>query len=525
MLKRKWFLYMTEFFSGMSVMAIELGASRLLAPYFSSSQIVWTIIIGAIMIAMALGNIWGGRLADKNPSPDKMYFRVLIVAVWTAAIPFVGKYVIALVSLMLALLAGENFLIWASLLSCILLFVFPLMLLGSVSPALVKYAVKSLDENGKIVGELNALNTIGSIIGTFTPTFITIPAVGTAWTFIIFAAILLIIALIYFISVKRRLISVSVMTALAVVFAILASFATYSFNPASDEDESIYNYLRVEENDREIILSTNVLIGVQSTTRKDGALTGYYYDYALACPYMAGVAQKDEFNVLVLGMGTGTFATECYKYFENSVIEGVEIDKKIIDLAYDRFGLPDDDRITCVEFDARAYLRNAGKYDVIMVDAYRDITVQFQLSSVEFFSEVKEHLTDDGVMIVNLNMTSNSEGSINDYICDTIDSVFGTVYTAQAGGNIEVFASENPDIAEKFRETYPTMNPELYGMMNLVDRNLKLYEGGDLILTDDKAPVELLGMKVVDELISEQLAYYKEMFKGMSIKEMIDMLQ
>ena len=231
---------------------------------------------------------------------------------------------------------------------------------------------------------------------------------------VIFAAILLIIALIYFISVRRRLIRVSVLTALAVVFAILASFSTFSFNPSAYEDESIYNYLRVEENDREIILSTNVLIGVQSTTRKDGALTGYYYDYALACPYMAGVADKDEFNVLVLGMGTGTFATECYRYFENSVIEGVEIDQKIIDLAYDRFGLPEDDRITCVEFDARAYLRNAGKYDVIMVDAYRDITVQFQLASVEFFSEVKEHLTDDGVMILNLNMTSNSENSIND---------------------------------------------------------------------------------------------------------------
>lgn len=63
-LNNKIFLYLTEFFSGMSVMAVELGASRLLAPYFSSSQIVWTIIIGTIMIAMALGNIYGGKSAD-----------------------------------------------------------------------------------------------------------------------------------------------------------------------------------------------------------------------------------------------------------------------------------------------------------------------------------------------------------------------------------------------------------------------------------------------------------------------------
>ncbi len=75
----------------MSVMAVELGASRLLAPYFSSSQIVWTIIIGTIMIAMALGNIWGGRSADKDPNPDRLYRRILIAAVWIAAIPLVGK--------------------------------------------------------------------------------------------------------------------------------------------------------------------------------------------------------------------------------------------------------------------------------------------------------------------------------------------------------------------------------------------------------------------------------------------------
>ena len=86
-LQNKAYLYLTEFFAGMSVMAVELGASRLLAPYFSSSQIVWTIIIGTIMIAMALGNIYGGRAADKNPNPDRLYQRMLVAAVWIAMIP------------------------------------------------------------------------------------------------------------------------------------------------------------------------------------------------------------------------------------------------------------------------------------------------------------------------------------------------------------------------------------------------------------------------------------------------------
>ena len=91
LLKNKYFLYATEFFAGMSVMAVELGASRLMAPYFSSSQIVWTVIIGVIMIAMAVGNLWGGRMADKSKSPDKLYGRLILAAIWIALIPFSGR--------------------------------------------------------------------------------------------------------------------------------------------------------------------------------------------------------------------------------------------------------------------------------------------------------------------------------------------------------------------------------------------------------------------------------------------------
>ena len=163
-LENKLYLYLTEFFAGMSVMAVELGASRLLAPYFSSSQIVWTIIIGTIMIAMALGNIYGGRTADRDPDPDKLYRRLLISAVWIGAIPLVGKYVILLISGALVLTISNNFLILAAFLSCMIVFVFPLFLLGTVTPSLVKYTVSSLDEGGKVVGNLGAFNTVGSII-------------------------------------------------------------------------------------------------------------------------------------------------------------------------------------------------------------------------------------------------------------------------------------------------------------------------------------------------------------------------
>ena len=189
-LKNKYYLYMTEFFAGMSVMAVELGASRLLAPYFSSSQIVWTIIIGTIMIAMALGNIWGGKKADKNPNPDRLYMRLIIAAIWIAAIPLVGKYIILGISALLVFTVSNNLLIWAAFLACMVIFVFPLFLLGTVTPSLAKYTVDSLEDNGKTVGTLGAFNTIGSIIGTFLPTFVTIPAVGTSVTFLIFSGIL-----------------------------------------------------------------------------------------------------------------------------------------------------------------------------------------------------------------------------------------------------------------------------------------------------------------------------------------------
>ncbi|MBO5163344.1 MAG: fused MFS/spermidine synthase [Ruminococcus sp.] len=505
-------------------MAVELGASRLLAPYFSSSQIVWTIIIGTIMIAMALGNIFGGKSADKNPNPDKLYGRILIAGVWIAAIPFVGKFAVMGISALLVVTVNTNFLIWAAFITCMVVFVFPLFLLGTVTPSLVKYTVDSLDDSGKTVGMLNASNTIGSIIGTFVPTFISIPTVGTAVTFLIFSGILLVLGIVYFVSSKRGAVRV---TASAILFAVCCGLSPsmgFAFweKDLAYEGESVYNYLQVKDNDRRTALSTNVLFGVQSVYMKSGELTGMYYDYAMAAPIMADT--DDTVDILILGMGTGTYAKQCMQYFDGVTAEGVEIDEKIIELSRDYFELPDEVKVTA--YDGRAFLNVCDKkYDVIMVDAYQDITIPFQMSSKEFFTQVRGRLNDGGVMVCNMNMRSKENDGINSYLSDTVASVFSEVYTVDVSGstNRELFASNDPKMTERFREKSAALeNGELYSLMSSVNDGLTKYEAGDLILTDDKAPVELLGMSVIDDLIQDELEYYKERFKEDGIQGLLE---
>ena len=524
-LRNKFYLYLTEFFAGMSVMAVEMGASRLLAPYFSSSQIVYTIVIGTIMIAMALGNVWGGRSADKDPNPDRLYRRILVAAVWIAAIPLVGKYVILGVSGLLILTVSNNFLVLAAFIACMVIFVFPLFLLGTVTPCLAKYTVGSLDESGKIVGTLGAFNTIGSILGTFLPTFVTIPQVGTAVTFLIFSGVLLLLALVYFINRKSNRAGMAAAVVLFVLCSLFGHSDSFAFweKDLAYEGESIYNYLQVKENDNSVILSTNVLFGVQSILKKDDSLTGMYYDYALAAPLMTRGGGEEK-EVLILGMGTGTYARQCRKYFDGVSVEGVEIDAKITDLAHRYFELPKEVKVTT--YDGRAYLQAVDqKYDVIMVDAYQDITIPFQMSSTEFFAMVRDHLKEDGVMVVNMNMQSGEEGSINQYLTDTIAGVFDTVYTVNVTGstNRELFASCNSRINEVLAEnTGELSDPELKAMMERVSKNLQACGKGPHILTDDKAPVELLGMRVIDQMIRDEIGYYKEIFKEQGLEGLLN---
>lgn len=532
----KIYYFITEAFVGITIMGIEMSASRLISTYFSSSQIIWTFIIGVIMISMAIGNYWGGRQADKKPSYTRLYIELLFAGSYTILIPFVGRFVIAGITAGFALFVAKNLVIWASLFSCIILFVPPLLFLGKVTPSLVKYTMGE-KASGKIIGALEALNTVGSIVGTFLPTFLTIPFIGTSKSFILFGAMLASIGLIYLITyfiekrgggnrieVKPAILTIifALLMIISIPLSFNAKFVFWEEPTLVKEDESMYNYLKVDKDGKTYYFSTNVLFGVQSAINEDDSLTGMYYDYLLVSPYLV----KEKPKILILGNGTGTYATLLKNYMNlDCDITAVEIDQKIIDLSYEYFHMSEDINIICD--DGRNYLsRTKEMYDIILVDAYSSISAPFQMTTTEFFTMVKNHLVEDGLMMMNINMVASSEDSINQALCDTVTSVFGTTYTLRVpnGSGIETY-SFNGDVDMRAElETITSEDTRFTAMVERLKDGLKVHEDTGIRLYDDTADVEIRSIRALDELINEELEYYRETFREYGLRGLMEEL-
>ncbi|MDE7238116.1 MAG: spermidine synthase, partial [Lachnospiraceae bacterium] len=109
-----------------------------------------------------------------------------------------------------------------------------------------------------------------------------------------------------------------------------------------------------------------------------------------------------------------------------------------------------------------------------------------------------------------------SESSINAYLADTIAAVFPYIYTVDVPGttNRELFASQHADMLPLLEAHEEVLTDDaLRSLMQEVRERVVSYEAGEHLLTDDQAPVELLGMEVIDSLIQNELGYYKERFR------------
>ncbi len=531
---KNFLLYATSFFCGMSVMAVELSASKLLAPFFGSSQIIWTVIIGLIMISLSIGNVLGGRSADKHNSMNRLYLFIWAAALWIAVIPFVGKYLVTAISGLLILFLPNNLLVTGSALSCLIIFSAPLVALGMVSPYLVKLGVTDIENTGKTAGKIYAMNTIGSIIGTFLPTFVTIPLVGTSKTFLIFSMVLNLICLIYFIIRKSRFLKTIISSIIILVLLTLPLSDSYAFwKDCLVEKDSQYNYLQVSEDEDSVYLSTNVAFGVQSVYKKDNKLSGLYYDYALMAPqFIKDLDPAGKLDLLVLGNGTGTYAKQSKIYYPNIKTDAVEIDPEIVKLSREYFDFKDDEA-TIYETDGRTFLsdKNCGRYDVIMVDAFHDITIPFHMATKEFFTKVSEHLKPGGIIILNINMKSKGDNPINQYLSQTVKSVMDRVYTCDLSNstNVLLFASNDSDMLNNFENNISRLDPAnpLVNVSEYVSQNLQEVTEAKLVFTDDVAPVDVLAQSLLNDMVKDEVDYYKDManFDEKGIKGLLDMLK
>lgn len=184
----RWgFVEAVKFVSGVTTLAAELAAARLIAPAFGASTIVWANTIAIALAALAIGYWLGGRLADRHPNARAMARGGLAGALMVALIPLVA---IPLLSVTEDI--GE---FGGSFLAQLVLVAPPLVVLGALTPWAIRLRVDSVDGAGETTGRLYALSTAGGLVGNFAAALVLIPLVGTTWTFIIAAALLAVVCL------------------------------------------------------------------------------------------------------------------------------------------------------------------------------------------------------------------------------------------------------------------------------------------------------------------------------------------
>lgn len=385
-------LALVVFGAGTGSLATEISASRLLAPYYGSSTIVWANLIGLVLASLAVGYWLGGRLADRRPSRQLLGALILAAAALVAVLPFVTRPILDVAAEGLDRVSAGA--VIGSFFATLLLFAPPVALLGAVAPFAIRLAIADVREAGAVAGRLYALSTAGSLFGTFLPALVAIPLVGTQRTMLLSAAVLAA--------------SAAPLLGRRWLFAVVAPAALVAVPPgavkAADgviyEQESRYQFIQVRQEEGVRRLYLNEGIAVHSLWRPGTVLTGGVWDAFLAVPTLVGRPPRD---LAVLGNAGGTVARAFGVFYPSVRIDGAELDPAVTDAGYRFLGMGDNPRLVTHDADARPFLRRTRRrYDLVYVDAYRQPYVPFYLATREFFRLVRERLRPGGLVALNV---------------------------------------------------------------------------------------------------------------------------
>lgn len=484
-------IYALTFVAGSASLGGEIAAARLMAPWFGDSTLIWANTIGVVLVALSIGYWLGGRLADRDPSLRRLAQILLVAAGLFALLPFVaGPFLRVSVDALDHVSAGAFV---GSLLAVLVLLAVPMVVIGTVSPYVVKLAIGSVEEAGRVVGRLYAISTLGSLAGTFLSSLLLIPFLGTRRTFLVYALALAVVAVAALRSRRWALAPVGI----AVLMALpVGTVKAVGEGKVIWEKETLYQYARViEEPDGERRLELNEGQAVHSVYTPGQWLTGNYWDEFLTLPLAARADGSPPRSVAILGNAAGTVARQYGHYFPQTRVDGVELDGSLNEIAGSLFDLNrrDAPNVHLHTADARPFLRAADRrWDAIFVDAYRQPYVPFYLATREFFELARDRLNPGGVVLVNIGHPESSN-ALEEVLTATMRDVFATVVRDPSQDvNTIAMASDAPLSAQTLRRALPDLPADLRPVAEATAARLQPGLRGGKVYTDDVAPVEWL---------------------------------
>jgi predicted membrane-bound spermidine synthase len=493
----KYFLFALVFISGMTSLALEMCASRLLGAYFGTSLYIWGVLIGLILIYLTAGYFIGGRLADRYPSEQLLCIFTAAAALATSIVPFISQGILSWSITGIAELSVSIFA--SSLVGTMLLFAVPVTLLGLVSPFAIRLMTKDVRSSGRDSGSLYAISTAGSILGAFLPVLWLIPTFGVRRTLLIFGA-LLFAASLWGLRPRFR-----------PTFAVFLLALVIPLGPLKDiphliyDQESLYNYIQVTQlpnGTRELILNEGEAIHSIYYPNPNQVLTGWYWDYFLAAPYFnPGFTPNKLHRVGIIGLAGGTIAHQFTQVYGPVPIDGVEIDPAIVNVGRRFFNMNEPNLHVYVQ-DGRTFLETThAQYDLVAIDAFEQPYIPFQLTTKEFFATVRAHLSPTGVVALNTGHTTHDYRLVQAFV-NTMSQVFPSVYVFNVPGtfNTEVMATMQPTSVDTFRANLAQLDPA--SVMGQVASEvspvvMQGHADGGIVFTDDRAPIE----QITDQLL------------------------
>ncbi len=437
-------LHLVVFGAGAVLMALEIVGSRVVAPQFGSSIFVWGSLISVFLAGLSAGYYAGGRLADRWPSPRLLASLFVPPAAWILALPLAAP------PLSEAVIAADLGPEWGPLAITTLLFLFPSVCLGLISPFAIRLAASSITTVGNTAGVLYAVSTAGSILGTLGTAFFLIPAFGTRAIVYGLGAALLGLAAFLRLGVfvvpgwqrraepsagERIARSAAPLTVIAVGLAVTLGAAA----PAAAEErilyekDSAYHRIIVYEDGESRILRFN-------QTRQSGMylddpyrLRFLYTDYA----NLALVFKPDLTSVCFIGLGGGSLPKKYRRDYPSLRIDVAEIDPEVVKVAKRFFGFREDPAMNVGVVDGRVFLtrRRDARYDFVFVDAYYSDAIPFHMTTVEFLNLVKGRLSPDGVVAWNIiGSLEGPHSRLFRSVFKTFRAAFPQVYVFPVGG-------------------------------------------------------------------------------------------